>query len=368
MRRIVTDTNVGAIAEAEEYVEVKAALSQKEQLEQALIDVMNQREDQEATRVAKVQRLRQTRSTQPDGSTDSSTKRLVLPPGVPSAAQLSNLFFQLTGKRPTPEQVAATQGQLDALDLSEILELHRETSEASGRAAGLSATTGLASRELQKVRADGVASGVDALVEEGTGALGIDSSDKASWIGKGDVLVELGRLEEALRCYDAALQISPESWAALEGKGLTLHRLQRFSQAVLCFDMATEVARNNHSRSWAWNYKGSSLLRMGRALDALEWCDKAIDAWPTESAFLVTKGNCLRNLRRFEEALKCYEQALTIWPRDWVAWFNKGTVQEDLGRIQDAIAAYRSFLDVAPPDATDIERAQKRLRKLESSE
>ena len=98
---------------------------------------------------------------------------------------------------------------------------------------------------------------------------------------------------------ESSIAAVPESYTALEAKSLALHRLQRFKEALVCFDKASEGAQNTYSRSWAWNYKGATLLRLGLGQDALEWCDKAIDASPKEeSAFWVNKGNCLRHLRR----------------------------------------------------------------------
>jgi tetratricopeptide (TPR) repeat protein len=195
-------------------------------------------------------------------------------------------------------------------------------------------------------------------------ALAIGPANADAWLGKGQAMAALGRSGEALACFEAALWVAPSSFAAAEGRGLALHALGRFDQAVSSFEKAVEAARDANCRCWAWHYKGCSLLRLGRAHDALTCADNALSADPEVGAAWVTKGNCLRVLRQFEGALACYENALKLSDGDHVAWYNHALVQEDLGRALDAMRSYKRCLQVAPPDDATAVLARQRLDAL----
>jgi tetratricopeptide (TPR) repeat protein len=58
---------------------------------------------------------------------------------------------------------------------------------------------------------------------------------------KGLALAVLERHEEAIGCYDNALEIDLEYVSAWHGKGLALAALERHEEAVRCFDRALEI-------------------------------------------------------------------------------------------------------------------------------
>jgi tetratricopeptide (TPR) repeat protein len=56
---------------------------------------------------------------------------------------------------------------------------------------------------------------------------------------------ELSRIEEAIECYNKALDIHPNYFEALKDKGLALDRLGRYEEAIECYDRALKVIPNN---------------------------------------------------------------------------------------------------------------------------
>ena len=79
----------------------------------------------------------------------------------------------------------------------------------------------------------------------------LDPKNANAWYNKGNALRELGRYEEALRCFDKALEIDPKHVLAWNNKGIALHNLGRYEEALRCFDKALEIdpkherAKNN---------------------------------------------------------------------------------------------------------------------------
>jgi tetratricopeptide (TPR) repeat protein len=73
------------------------------------------------------------------------------------------------------------------------------------------------------------------------------------WRGKGDAIYMMGRYEEAVKAYDKALQIDPESGRAHLGKGDALKVLLRNEVAMNSIDKALEI---NPNSAEAWGSKG----------------------------------------------------------------------------------------------------------------
>ncbi len=65
------------------------------------------------------------------------------------------------------------------------------------------------------------------------------------WNRKGNALMELGRFEEALNCYDEALNLENENDAFICNKGVALLELSHFDNAIECFKRALVINPSN---------------------------------------------------------------------------------------------------------------------------
>ena len=94
----------------------------------------------------------------------------------------------------------------------------------------------------------------------------------------------------------------------------------------------------------AWNGKGNVLYDLGRLGDALSAYDTALDLNPEYVLAWNGKGAALRDLGRPEDALSAYDTAIDLNPEFVPAWWNRGLLlHDDLNR---PIAARRSILRV----------------------
>jgi serine/threonine protein kinase len=151
----------------------------------------------------------------------------------------------------------------------------------------------------------------------------------AFWNSKGASLTSLGQYDEAIRCYDKALEIDPRYAAAWGNKGTSLNCLGLYDEAIRCHEKALEID----------------------GLFATAW---------------INKGNSLNSLGRYDEAVRCSEKALEIDPRLAEAWGNKALAEESLGRREAAAKSYRHFIACAPPQyAAQVAEARQRLAELE---
>lgn len=92
-------------------------------------------------------------------------------------------------------------------------------------------------------------------------------------VGKGQTLLQLDQPENALACFEEALELDPDNAEALIKKGGALERLQRLDEALACYD---RVIAGNSSKTMAYLYKGGVFNRMERYSEALECYEQAL--------------------------------------------------------------------------------------------
>jgi tetratricopeptide (TPR) repeat protein/ribonuclease BN (tRNA processing enzyme) len=190
-------------------------------------------------------------------------------------------------------------------------------------------------------------------------ALEIRPDDESSWYNKGNALEDLGRYEEAIICYDRALEIKPDHELAWNNKGAALRHLGRYEEAIICYDRALEIKPDYMS---SWYNKGNALVYLGRYEESIICYDRALEIKPDDELTWNNKGTALAHLGRHEEALVCYDRALEIKPDDELTWNNKGTALGKLGKHEEALVCYDRALEIKPDD--EIPRTNKNLTLL----
>jgi len=180
-------------------------------------------------------------------------------------------------------------------------------------------------------------------------AIELDPELVTAWINKAASLHSLGRFDEAIHCCDKAIEQGPGDATAWSNKAAAFYSQDRFDEAIYCCDKAIE--RNSHSAA-AWSTKGISLNNLGRFDEAVGCCDKAIELDPKLAAAWSNKGTTLNSLGRFEEAIRCFDKAIELDPRLATAWNDKGLGLEGLGRAGEAIHCYDKVIELDPRNAT----------------
>jgi tetratricopeptide (TPR) repeat protein len=201
---------------------------------------------------------------------------------------------------------------------------------------------------------------------------GFDANSKRSrdekvqqWIHNGADLYSLGRYDEAIECYDKALELNPQDADAWSGKGGCLMTMGRYEEAVNYYNTALEI---NPQHTMAWSGKGGCLICLGRYNEAIECYDKALELNPKDALAWHSKGSCLMSLRRFRQAIECFDRALKISPQYAQTWFVKGVAEHQLGLRREAVVSYRRFIELASARHQKyVEIARSRLRELEVS-
>lgn len=158
-----------------------------------------------------------------------------------------------------------------------------------------------------------------------------------AWVGRGDSLVHLNRLEEAISSYDRALALEPESAMAWSHKGDVLYDLQRIPEALESWDKALALDPND---AQTWTNQGFAFgVKLGRWQEAIASWQKALALDPGDSDTWFQCGLAHGVLNQWEEAIACWDKATELKPDFRDAWINKGTALQKLGRYAEAIEA-----------------------------
>lgn len=92
-------------------------------------------------------------------------------------------------------------------------------------------------------------------------------------LGKGQALMNLDQIAEALECFDRALSDEPNNTDALLRKGMALERLQDWERALECYERAILL---DDSLTVAYLYKGGVCNRLERHREALDSYERAL--------------------------------------------------------------------------------------------
>ena len=138
-----------------------------------------------------------------------------------------------------------------------------------------------------------------------------DGDESLRLLEEGGALEVIGRLDEALRCYELAVEIIPS------------------------------LGRGHFNR-------GNVLLELGRVEEALCAYDRALECKPDSPGGHFNRGNACARLGRHDKAIAAYRRALELNPGFVDAEVAQGVVLEELGRQDEAVCAYRRALQVRP--------------------
>jgi len=158
----------------------------------------------------------------------------------------------------------------------------------------------------------------------------------------------IGRLDDAARCYGAAVRAKPEF-----AQGV-------FNLAALCELRGDLPTAEKHFRRLAAlqpddaapHYRlGNVLKGQGRLRDAEECYRASISLAPENVDALVNLGYVLVQQERLEEAAAAYRRVLELRPDSAEACANLSYVHERAGQIDEAVAAGERAVEIAPASA-----------------
>jgi tetratricopeptide (TPR) repeat protein len=175
-----------------------------------------------------------------------------------------------------------------------------------------------------------------------------------AWINKGVLLSQLGKYEEATKCYDKAIELQQDNMSILawDNKATMFSTLGRREDEIKCYDEIIKIDPNN---VLALHNKGHILRDIGKYEEAIKSYDKALEINSNDAVAWRNKGFCFFELGKSEEARECYDKSLDIDPNSAIVWYNRGLATAKLGKYEEALINYDKSMEMKPYNREDTE-------------
>lgn len=175
-------------------------------------------------------------------------------------------------------------------------------------------------------------------------AVTVNPGSDATHYNLGLALKGLNKPAEALEAFSKSLEIKPsaETW---NNRGTIFNDLGRYDEAVRDFDRAIALAPDFLG---AFHNRGKSLLLAGRIAQAEAAYDLALKINPNFPEGLIGRANVHMAKGQSPDALRLYEQASKISPHLPEAWIGQARALASLDRCDEALKAYQTVLNFKP--------------------
>jgi tetratricopeptide (TPR) repeat protein len=169
-----------------------------------------------------------------------------------------------------------------------------------------------------------------------------------------------GNYEAALQHYKDAIQKNPQDAESLSNIGQVLVRLGKTQEAVPYFDQAIALIPNR----WAYRFNlARALGLLGRYDESIASYREAQQLFPDDYVTTFNLGLALHKKGDDRAAVEEYLKAIALAPTDASFHFALALSYERLRRNSEAIAAYEQYLRLAP-NASDAEQVRMRMSQL----
>jgi len=179
-------------------------------------------------------------------------------------------------------------------------------------------------------------------------AVQLKPGEAGLWSNFGDALILADRSSDAAPCFRRAFEIDPTNWNAVYKAGGLFREIGRLDEAVACFD-ASDKLRPDHASTL--HLRALALDGLKRIEEALRDNRRADELEPGNPYIGNSLGHNLMQLGRHREALPWFDQALEIRPDFVEALNNKAFSLTHLHRFDEALAVYERSQVVDPKNA-----------------
>lgn len=187
-------------------------------------------------------------------------------------------------------------------------------------------------------------------------ALQSTPDDYMLWFKRGMALDNLGVYEEAVDSYSKVIQLRPDDYLAWFKQGKALENLQCYEQAIECYNKVIEIQPDNY---WAWHDRGKVLEEAERFEEAVNAYDRAVQLKSDFELAINNRKRVLNQLKQvdqlyglqhYEETIASCDRTIAAQPNDALTWLMRGMAMEKLRHYEGAIASYDRVVQLQPDD------------------
>ncbi len=146
---------------------------------------------------------------------------------------------------------------------------------------------------------------------------------------------------EAIRFYQAALALRPQSPIVYSNLGVALQDQGKLAEAVAAYRKAIELQPDF---ALAHSNLGSALQKQGKLAEAVAACQKAIALRPDATVAHYTLGFALHDQGKLPEAVAAWRKVIELQPDLAETHNDLGNALQEQGKLAEAVAAYQKAI------------------------
>jgi YVTN family beta-propeller protein len=188
---------------------------------------------------------------------------------------------------------------------------------------------------------------------------GLDDFD--GWNKLGTMLAEKKLYEEAIECYEKALQINPNYVQSWLNRGQALYSQAKYEEASESYYRAIRIDQNNVS---AWLNRGQALYSQAKYEEAIKSYDRVIEIDPKNVSAWLNRGQALYSQGKNKEAIESYDRVIKIDQNNVSAWLNRGQALYSQAKYEEAIKSYDRVIEIDPKNVNALDGKALALESL----
>jgi len=171
-------------------------------------------------------------------------------------------------------------------------------------------------------------------------AIDLNRNYELVWANKGHTLFQMNKFDEAYSCYKEWCNIRPKLPNAWEGLGKCCIHKSNFAEAFEYLDKASKFGPEFWS---VWDNRGRALYNLKRYDEAINSFSKAIDLKKDDYDAYVLRGTCLAMIKKEKEAIRDFDYVLASNPNNYDALYNKAVAQFQQDHHKDALMTFEKI-------------------------
>lgn len=201
--------------------------------------------------------------------------------------------------------------------------------------------------------------------------LALSKNNAGALFNKGLALERLGNTKLAIEFYERASSRDPNLIEPLINRGNLLLSLDRIPEAIICFTKAKKVKTNHFG---CYQNLALSYMKMGQFEEALQETNLAIELVPDNIEIQNTRGLILNNLKKYSVAIEQFKAILDADPLRTDILQNLSISLSRDGQLQNSLDCLDKCIKINPKNSisydlkSSILRDQRRFKEsVESS-
>ncbi|UCE10112.1 MAG: tetratricopeptide repeat protein [Candidatus Thorarchaeota archaeon] len=175
----------------------------------------------------------------------------------------------------------------------------------------------------------------------------ISADEWPIWLRMGNIYLESGQFDRALKHYDRALAIDEKLVPALVHRAVALSMLKRWKDAIKSAEAATKLSPEDIE---TWRILADANLRAGKYKSAKKALKKASELDPEDAAVELTLGMVEYKDGRPKDAIRHFKRALIRRKNYPAAWRNLAMTHMELEEWDEARIAWEKLVSVVKDD------------------